>query len=381
MTIQQIHDPKVSSQPFAVGVLRDMLEVDSPSGQEAAVGARIVALMRELGFTARLDEAGNAVGTLGRGTGPHVMLLGHMDTVPGHIPVRVEGDRLYGRGSVDAKGPLAAMMCAAAGAAAGGFPGTLTVIGAVEEETPSSRGAMHVRAHYPRPDALIVGEPSGWDTIVVGYKGKTDLSYRVRCEPTHPSNPTPKATELACLAWRTLLDVLGPDSGNQSFATPGPTLVSIRGDMTVAEAEFSVRTPPLYDVERLVDRLAAKIPKGRLDVINSVAACRTTRSDPVVRALTAAITSRHHRPAWKVKAGTSDMNTLAEVWDVPMATYGPGDSALDHADNEHILIEDYLRGIGVLRRALETLGADRTLRTAPDATMERSDGPAGPAPL
>ncbi|MBM7172715.1 M20/M25/M40 family metallo-hydrolase [Streptomyces sp. G44] len=379
MTTYPAHDIGSSSHPYAVGVLDGMLRVDSPSYHEGEVASHIVALMRDLGFTAEIDAAGNAVGTIGRGGAPSVMLLGHMDTIPGHIPVRVEGDRLYGRGAVDAKGPLAAMICAAATAAARGFPGSLTVVGAVEEETPSSRGAMHIRATHPRPDALIVGEPSGWDTVVVGYKGKTDLSYRVRCDPTHPSNPEPKATELVCRAWGTLLDVLGPGAGNHSFATPGPTLVSLSGDMAVAEAEFSVRTPPLYDVERLVDQLTAKLPKGHLELINSVAACRTDRSDPVVRALSGAIRAQHHRPVWKVKSGTSDMNTLAEVWDVPMATYGPGDSALDHADNEHILMEDYLRGIDVLVRTLDTLGADPALRPALSLlTAERSSGPSGP---
>jgi LysW-gamma-L-lysine carboxypeptidase len=379
MTTHPAHDIGSSSQPYAVGVLHGMLQVDSPSYHEGEVAAHIVSLMRDLGFTAEIDAAGNAVGTIGQGGGPSVMLLGHMDTIPGHIPVRVEGDRLYGRGAVDAKGPLAAMICAASTAAARGFPGSLTVVGAVEEETPSSRGAMHIRTDRARPDALIVGEPSGWDTVVVGYKGKTDLSYQVRCDPTHPSNPEPKATELVCRAWGTLLDILGPDIGNHSFATPGPTLVSLSGDMAVADAEFSVRTPPLYDVERLVDQLTAKLPKGRLELINSVAACRTDRSDPVVRALSGAIRTQHRRPVWKVKSGTSDMNTLAEVWDVPMATYGPGDSALDHADNEHILIEDYLRGIDVLVRTLDTLGADPAVRPALSLlTAERSSGPTGP---
>jgi LysW-gamma-L-lysine carboxypeptidase len=49
------------------------------------------------------------------------------------------------------------------------------------------------------------------------------------------------------------------------------------------------------------------------------------------------------------------MNTLAEVWDIPMATYGPGDSSLDHADDEHIMLSDYLRGIDVLTTALSEL--------------------------
>ncbi|MFE5730293.1 M20/M25/M40 family metallo-hydrolase [Streptomyces sp. NPDC056528] len=371
-----VDDAGMRSEAYAIGLLRSMLEIPSPSYGEAGLATHLVNTMRELGFTAHIDAAGNAVGEIDRGPGPTVMLLGHMDTVPGDIPVRLEGHRLYGRGAVDAKAPLATMINAAAGAV--GFRGRIVVVGAVEEETPLSRGATHIRDTHDRPDALVIGEPSGWETVVLGYKGKLDLRYRVECEPTHPSNPTPKASELACEAWTVLLDVLGPEASHAGFDTPGPTLVSVRGDLTDAEAEFSIRTPPGYDWRDLVDRFAARLPHGELTVINEVGACRVGRTDPVVRALTGAIRELRARPVAKVKTGTSDMNTLAVKWDVPMATYGPGDSALDHADNEHIELNDYLRGIEVLTRALlelsDRLAPRRHLALAPSPSASDTGG-------
>ena len=74
-----------------------------------------------------------------------------------------------------------------------------------------------------------------------------------------------------------------------------------------------------------------------------------------LRALVSDIRRLHAQPRLVVKTGTSDMNTLAEVWDIPMATYGPGDSRLDHAGTEHILLSDYLRGIDVLSIAISEL--------------------------
>ena len=72
--------------------------------------------MRALGYDAHVDGAGNAVGT--RGTGEReIVLLGHIDTVPGEVPVRIEDGVLFGRGAVDAKGPLAAFVVAGALAA------------------------------------------------------------------------------------------------------------------------------------------------------------------------------------------------------------------------------------------------------------------------
>ncbi|MFK0294353.1 M20/M25/M40 family metallo-hydrolase [Streptomyces sp. NPDC090442] len=346
------------SDPAAIELLHGMLRIPSPSFAEAELAGYVVDAMRGAGLTARIDRAGNAVGEIRHGPGPTVMLLGHMDTVPGDVPVRLDGDLLYGRGAVDAKGPLATMICAAAGST--GFRGRIVVVGAVEEETTMSRGAVEIRRTHEPPDALIIGEPSGCDTVVLGYKGKIDLRYHVRCEATHPSNVVPKASELAARAWTELLELLGPEASHARFDSPGPTLTSINGELTCATAEFSIRTPPGFDGAGLVTALSERSAPGTLEVVNTVRACRVGRNDPVVRALSVAIRAQGGSPRAKVKTGTSDMNTLAEEWTMPMATYGPGDSSLDHSDTEHIRLPEYLFGIRVLTRALTELDGHLT---------------------
>src|SRR3990172_3168294 len=115
-----------------LSLLTGLLQRFSPSGQESSASKYLVAQMRALGFDAHIDEIGNAVGSLGDGS-KELMLLGHIDTVPGYIEVRQEGDTLWGRGAVDAKGPLACMV--AASAQAGPRPDwKVSVIGAVGEE-------------------------------------------------------------------------------------------------------------------------------------------------------------------------------------------------------------------------------------------------------
>ncbi|MFD3586369.1 M20/M25/M40 family metallo-hydrolase [Streptomyces sp. NPDC058683] len=341
------------TETYAAGLLREMLEIPSSSYQESQLAGYLAEAMTDLGFGAHIDGVGNVIGVIERGAGPTVMLLGHMDTVSGRLPVRSEDGRLYGRGAVDAKGPLAAMICAAAGAV--DFRGRIVVVGVVEEETPRSRGAMAIRATHARPDALIIGEPSGWSSVVLGYKGKLDLRYTVKCPATHPSNPVPKASELAFACWGALVDLLGPDASHAVFDQPGATLCQFNGDLTAATADLSIRIPPGFDVDELVSGLRDRLTAGKLEVLNSVAACRVGRADPAVRALVSGIRKLHARPRLVVKTATSDMNTLAEVWDIPMATYGPGDSSLDHADDEHIMLSDYLRGIDVLTIALSEL--------------------------
>ena len=87
-------------------LLTAMLSVPSPSGHEDAMASLLVSRLLRAGFDADIDSAGNVVATWGDGP-ETVALVGHIDTVPGQIDVRREGDLLHGRGAVDAKGPLA----------------------------------------------------------------------------------------------------------------------------------------------------------------------------------------------------------------------------------------------------------------------------------
>src|SRR5690242_16973102 len=95
-----------------IGLLEQAVRIPSVSGQERAVAQFLVDAMAQLGFHSYVDEAGNAVGEAGEGS--TVVLLGHIDTVPGEVPVRVEDGKLYGRGTVDAKGPFVNFVAAVA---------------------------------------------------------------------------------------------------------------------------------------------------------------------------------------------------------------------------------------------------------------------------
>jgi LysW-gamma-L-lysine carboxypeptidase len=336
----------------ATGLLRRMLEIPSPSGEEGELARYLAGAMTSLGFAAQVDQAGNVVGVIDRGPGPHVMLLSHLDTVPDQIPVRLAGGRLYGRGASDAQGPLAAMICAAAGVT--GFSGRISVIGAVEEEVPSARGAIAIRESYPRPDACIIGEPSGGCAVVVGYKGKLDLRYAVECPSAHTTSPEPKATELVADCWTALREILGP-TDHTAFSQPGATLESFSGDTARAQAKLGVRTPPGFDADALLTGLRARLTAGTLTVLGARSPCVADRRNPVVRALSAGIRKQSAQPALVLKTATSDMNTLGEVWDLPMASYGPGDSKLDHTSDENIVLADYFLAIAVLSHALTEL--------------------------
>ncbi|HKG25457.1 MAG TPA: M20/M25/M40 family metallo-hydrolase, partial [Thermomicrobiales bacterium] len=161
--------PTVADQDRAnVELLHGLVAIPSLSGGETKAVAYLCQEMRARGFDAAPDEAGSAVGVIGNGR-RRIVLLGHIDTVPGEIPVRIEDGVLHGRGAVDAKGPLATFVAAAA-AAADRANATITVVGAVGEESIGSPGANAV-ARWPAPDYCIIGEPSGWDAVCLGYRG------------------------------------------------------------------------------------------------------------------------------------------------------------------------------------------------------------------
>jgi LysW-gamma-L-lysine carboxypeptidase len=335
-------------------LLYEMLAIPSLSGHEERLAGFLEEAMNGLGFAAQRDEVGNVIGDIGTGDGPTIMLLSHLDTVGPTLPTRRDDTRLYGRGAVDAKGPLAAMICAAAAMPA--FPGRVRVVGAVEEER-LSRGGHHVAATQPRPDALIVGEPSGWDRVVLGYKGKIDLEYWVERPATHSTNPVPKAGELVVSFWRNLLDALGPDRDHGAYGLPAATLRSISGDLVTGHVSVDCRIPPDFDVDAFLARLHDRAEAGELKVIRAIPAVRSERSDPVVRSLSAAIRGQGGRARPTLKTGTSDMNTVSELWRMPMAAYGPGDGNLDHSHDEYIEITEYRRGIAVLTAAVKELAA------------------------
>ncbi|MFD7326300.1 [LysW]-lysine hydrolase [Streptomyces sp. NPDC059875] len=355
---------------YPARLLRGLVGIPSVSGREQRASAYLVGQMERLGMRARVDAVGNAVGEIGAADGPTVLLLGHIDTVPGDIAVCQVGDLLYGRGTVDAKGPLAAMTCAAVRAAAAEPRLRVIVAGAVGEEVPGSRGARHLLRTLPAPDAVVIGEPSGWDGVCLGYKGRVGVEYEVSRPPMHTSSPEETAVEAAAAFWRGVDAYMrrasGPHEG-VSFDAAAATLVRLDGDIRDAAASITCRVPAGFDFDdfqRFVDDTAVHAA-ARLD--ERVPAVRRGVSDPVARALRNAIRLHGGRPVLRLKAGTSDMNVIEHQWPVPMVAYGPGDAHLDHTDDEHIDLGDLHRSVAVLTRALTDLAG--VLRRTPATTL------------
>jgi LysW-gamma-L-lysine carboxypeptidase len=339
-------------------LLEGLLRIYSPSYREAEAVSYLIAQMQAGGLRAYRDEAGNAVGVLGEGP-TTIMLLGHIDTVPGFIPVTREADRLNGRGAVDAKGPLACFVSAALRARGRLRDTRVIVVGAVAEEG-DSRGARFISEHH-RPDFTVIGEPSGWEKITLGYKGSAWFEYHVQRALAHTSAQNQSACEAAVAYWSRVTAWAGAQNqGNtRMFDQVIPTLRGMSsetdGFAESARLKFGVRLPPGLTTGALHMALQEMAEGAELQMQDGVNAYRAEKNTPLVRAFLAAIRKAGGSPSFSVKSGTSDMNVVAPAWGTPILAYGPGDSALDHTPHEHILLPEYQRAINVLAEVLSQI--------------------------
>lgn len=366
--------PTPSGEGGEVELLYNMLTIPSYSGQEGALAGYLVEQARQVGLHAWIDGVGNFVasthapdGDGGAEISP-VVLLGHMDTVRGCIPVKLEDGVLFGRGAVDAKGPLAAFLCATARLVRHGAVSALrrpvVVIGAVEEESATSRGARAVVERY-RPCACIIGEPSGSTAVTIGYKGRLLVEYRVTRPVHHSAGARQNSSEVAVAFWNRVREHASAwneqHAANSTFAALMPSLRSMQSEADGLEEQsrlfIGYRLPPDYDCEGLRTQLErwAYEDEAELSFSGEEAAFQTTRTTPLARAFIAAIRATGGQPSFKHKTGTSDMNVVGPRWGQNIVAYGPGDSHLDHTPQEHIGVAEYSQAIDALELVLREI--------------------------
>lgn len=337
-------------------LLLDLVSIPSPSHEERVASAHLAGWMQANGYDeAFVDDAGNAVGIIGRGP-REIVLLGHIDTFGGDLPVRIEDRRLYGRGSVDAKGALCTFASAGARAQIADDI-RLVVIGAVEEEARSSKGARYAATQY-QPDMCIIGEPSHWDRITLGYKGRLLLRWRWEGALAHSASQISSPPEHAVQYWLTVREQVAQINAERKsiFERLDVTLQEINSGQNGAhgwsEMLIGFRLPLDITPEGLATQLPLPGEGARIHVDGGEYAHAADKNTALSRALRLAIRSQGGVPRFVYKTGTSDMNVVAPLWNCPMVAYGPGDSALDHTPDEHLDLDEYLRAIDVLSEAL-----------------------------
>jgi N-acetyl-ornithine/N-acetyl-lysine deacetylase len=354
-------------------LLTSMLTHFTPSGAERPLSEWLAAQMAPLGFETAVDAVGNLIAQLPAthaAPGAPCVLLGHLDTVAGEVPVRREGERLYGRGAVDAKGPLAAFLAAAARLATSTQRRyrSIIIVGAAEEETATSRGARAVLGHW-RPAYAIIGEPSGASALTLGYKGRLLVSYRIAAPVAHTARPEESVCARGSAFWQIVYQAadrwnsthVSSSESASHFALLMPSLRAIRsgsdGFTDWCELEIGYRLPPQFDIAALEAWLTSQAAADGAQVAfrGAEPAYRAPRHGPLVSAFMRAMRAEGMGPTFKLKTGTSDMNVVGPIWNCPILAYGPGDASLDHTPDEHINLAEYHQGVAVLERVLADL--------------------------
>jgi len=356
----------------AVRFLTNLLGIYSPSGKEGDAANFLDLEMNKMGFEVGKDAIGNVIGVVGEGE-PVILLCGHMDTVAGLLPLRIDEGKIYARGAVDAKGPLAAMIMAAVAASKEpGFKGEILVAAVVEEEA-TSRGVKHLITQGINADYAIFGEPSGVENVTIGYKGQIQLKIVLKTETGHASTPWlyDNSLEKSYELWEHIKNAssypsLDPSASPYNAVTA--CLVKMAGGRATsvvpfeAEMNLDVRVPIQFStaqvfeqIQKIITKYQAANPKVsvKATVLDTVEPFEVNKSSPLVHVLSSSVRKVLNKPATLLhKTGTGDMNILGKAMNLPIVTYGPGDSHLDHTLDEHIDVKEYLDSIAVYKEAL-----------------------------
>ncbi|MFW5896960.1 MAG: M20/M25/M40 family metallo-hydrolase [Bacillota bacterium] len=346
-----------------ITLLSDLVSIPSFSGDESRAARYLVRWFRRRGLRAYLDEVGNACAEWGRGDRT-ILLLGHIDTVSGQIEVVIEGDTLSGRGSVDAKGPLCAFASALGRVAEESMePDDFRVllVGAVEEEADTSRGARHLLRRLAGdnpPEVVIIGEPSRWEKVTLGYRGVLRGHSLHGTSVSHTGGPEPTAAELAFSGWRDLLDAveeLNRGERHGLFWRISPRLLSVGSSSDglgeIARLDFGIRIPPGRTVTE-VRELVREYLGSDVAFNGGEEPYLASKNSVIVRGLLRGIRKCGGKPGFTVKTGTSDMNIVGPAWNPAVAAYGPGDPLLGHTPKERISLSEYLKAVDVLEETL-----------------------------
>ena len=359
-------------QRLAVNILKKMLELYSPSRHEAELSAFLAKTMEALGFETRRDGVGNVIGEFGEGK-PIILLCGHMDTVTGELPVRCESGRLYGRGAVDAKTSLAAMIVAASMLLNEKMSGKIIVAGVVDEEG-GGIGIEQLVDDGIKADYAIFGEPSGVDQITIAYKGSLHVKILVETIAGHSSAPWlfENAIETAFEVYESLRAINFPaEKKDSKFFSTTSCMTKIHSgspsSVMPAKCELHVdfRIPPQISTRELFGEIERTISRYGNDKTKTVVkvevlhACEPYEADTdslLVRSLSWAVRMVRGNPAtWVRKTGTGDMNFYGSRVRVPAVSYGAGNSSLDHTPHEFIDLKEYEDSIEVLYLGIKRL--------------------------
>jgi len=353
----------------------------SLSAREAGVARLVAAEMTRLGFRVETDRMGNVIGTVGREDGPCVLIDAHMDTVGVTDPSvwtrntsgERAGERLYGRGTVDMKGPLAAAIHGVASIKDRLPRGRVAVSATIAEEMIEGVATEAV-ARRVAPDFAVIAEPSS-SKLARGQRGRAEMTVRTFGQPTHSSRPelglnAAEAMTDVIVALRSVPEPSHPVLGKgilvltDLITRPYPAL-SVVPDLCVAtydrrtlpgETEEDALGPVREAMERGLARTGARgsveIAEDDFQSYTGVQIAAPNFAPAWFYPEEAEIVVRSERglrqagiePELTVYAFCTNGSGTAGRLGIPTIGFGPGDETLAHRTDEFIEIAELIDG-------------------------------------
>lgn len=371
------------SQEKVIQFAQDIIRFESITGNEGKLGLYLADFLEKSGLHVETHEVApqrfNVYATLpGEDPESYLMFHSHMDTVPfgamaNPLSAEISDGHIWGRGSVDQKGGLAASVIALATIAQADvrLKGSLSLALVVDEES-EHRGSMGLVDRGLNARQAIVTEPSGL-RVVIGCKGTLPFRILVRGKASHGARPW-----LGVNAVHQAMKVLQALEKMEFLESTVPGYGVVKGSLNLGVIEggraynivpdqcqlwFDRRTVPGEDPRRVIDQIKSVLndlaSSEREDDIPVESELLIDRPDwdwepirtrglkPTVSQADARIKDlviKSHQdqmgnpPEIYFTDGYNEMDFLINDLNIPTVQYGPGDSTLCHTDGERLSI-------------------------------------------
>jgi acetylornithine deacetylase len=332
---------------------RTLVDIESITNNEKQVGDFLFAHLSALasrhgGHLERIPAAPDRDNLFASWGEPIVTLSTHMDTVPPFFGSREDDEFVWGRGSCDAKGIIAAMICAAEQLLDGRIQdfGLLFVVG----EERNSAGAKAVAA-VPRGSRFLIKREPTENQLALGCKGALRYEITARGKLAHSAYP-----QLGQSAIHTLLDVLADIRQIllPTEATLGPSTLNV-GTISGGRAPNVVADEARAEVMFRTVGDPAALREGVAAAVSGRAEAREVLHTPAIR-----LSSFDGLPTTSV-AFTTDIPTLGDAWGEPFLI-GPGSIHVAHTAEERIAKKQLSEAVEIYARMVRQLPAERATR-------------------
>jgi len=368
-----------AQQEQVITLTSELVRAESLAGQERQAVEVAARWMRSLGYDeVRTDEYGSLVGKRqGSGPGKSLHFDGHIDVVAATTPDawryppfsgQIADGRIWGRGATDMKGPLAAMICALGFLPRQAFRGTLSMSASVGEEGWEGGALAAILRRHPA-DAVVIGEPTG---LVLGFaqKGRAGITVKARGRAAHTSVPE-RGVNAVYRMFEAVSRIRGislPEDevlgrGVQeliemiSSPYPGDTIVpdgcQARFDRRLVTGETpETMLEGVRAALRDVEGTTAECPEivlrcytgAELRMDDFHQAWVMARDHELIQAALAAMRAEDLPETLFAAPYCTNGSLSAGMMGIPTIIFGPSDAGLAHIVDEHIQIEQLLRG-------------------------------------